>query len=69
MKAPLARLAGWYRQESVAVGAVVTAASGLVEAFTTSLTSGQVAAITTLVGAVMGLLARSQVTPVAPPST
>lgn len=68
MKAPLSRLAGWYRQESVAVGVVVTAASGLVEAFTTSLTPGQVAAITALVGAVTGLLARSQVTPVAPPS-
>lgn len=64
MKA-LSKLKGWYRQESVAVGVVITAGSALYEAFTTSLTSGQVAAISAFVGAVMGLLARSQVTPVA----
>lgn len=64
MKA-LAKLKDWYQQESVLVGVVLTAGSGLVEAFTTSLTPGQVSAITAFVGAVMGLLARSQVTPVA----
>lgn len=63
----LSKLLAWYRQESVAVGVVVTSGSALYEAFTTSLTSGQVAAITAFTAAVMGLLARSQVTPVAKP--
>lgn len=58
----------WYHRESVAVGAVVTALTGLLTAFSTHLTPEQVAAITTAVGAVTALLARSQVTPTPPPT-
>lgn len=64
--AVITKLIGWYRRESVAIGAVITAGTGLLTAFSTHLTPEQVASLTALVGAVTALLARSQVTPTAP---
>lgn len=51
-------------REPVAAGAVVTALVGLAVAFGADLTEEQVAAISAVVVATMGWLARSVVTPV-----
>lgn len=63
--AALTKVKDWYQQESVLVGGVVTAATGLYSAFVAHLTGEQTAAVSVFVAAVTALLARSQVTPVA----